>query len=202
MCGPGPACIPSSRTTRHAGRTDLAPSCAAHWYVEVTRLPGRSHQHNAAICLKVLWLWWQGAGKPDLDLLWRSYVRRFDLEHTFRFLKQVLGWTTTRVRHPQQADSMDLAGSGGLHSAQAGPQRGGGSPTALGTAARGSTPNPVPGAEGVFSAPGCAGQSGERAETLWPVAGAAQRQPLRTCPSLSGPQEGLLNPPPRPMAPS
>jgi hypothetical protein len=37
-------------------------------------------------------------------LLWRAYVRRFDLEHTFRFLKQALGWTTPRVRHPEQAD--------------------------------------------------------------------------------------------------
>jgi hypothetical protein len=29
---------------------------------------------------------------------------RFDLEHTFRFLKQSMGWTTPRVRHPEQAD--------------------------------------------------------------------------------------------------
>jgi hypothetical protein len=41
---------------------------------------------------------------PDLDLLWRAYVRRFDLEHTFRFVKQTLGWTTPRLRHPEQAD--------------------------------------------------------------------------------------------------
>jgi hypothetical protein len=41
---------------------------------------------------------------PDLDLIWRSYVRRFDLEHTFRFLKQSMGWTMPRVRHPEQAD--------------------------------------------------------------------------------------------------
>jgi len=41
---------------------------------------------------------------PDLGLIWRSYVRRFDLEHTFRFLKQSMGWTTPRVRHPEQAD--------------------------------------------------------------------------------------------------
>jgi hypothetical protein len=41
---------------------------------------------------------------PDLDLLWRSYVRRFDLEHTFRFLKQSMGWSTPRIRHPDQAD--------------------------------------------------------------------------------------------------
>ena len=55
---------------------------------------------------KKLWLWWDGPGEeePDLDLLWRAYIRRFDLEHTFRFLKQTLGWTTPRVRHPEQDD--------------------------------------------------------------------------------------------------
>ena len=31
-------------------------------------------------------------------------MRRFDEEHTFRFLKQVLNWTVPRVRHPEQAD--------------------------------------------------------------------------------------------------
>jgi hypothetical protein len=42
--------------------------------------------------------------RARLDLLWRAYVCRFDLEHTFRFLKQTLGWPTPRVRHPEQAD--------------------------------------------------------------------------------------------------
>jgi len=37
-------------------------------------------------------------------MAWRAYVRRFDLEHTFRFLKQTLNWTLPRVRHPGQAD--------------------------------------------------------------------------------------------------
>jgi hypothetical protein len=49
-------------------------------------------------------MWWHGVGEPDLDLLWGAYIRRFDLEHTFRFFKQTLGWTTPRVRHPKQAD--------------------------------------------------------------------------------------------------
>jgi len=66
--------------------------------VEVSRLPARPYQPQ------VLWLWWAGAGVPDLDLLWRAYVRRFDLEHTLRFCKQTLGWTMPRVRHPEQAD--------------------------------------------------------------------------------------------------
>jgi DDE superfamily endonuclease len=68
--------------------------------VEVQRLPRGERRREP----KKLWLWWHGEGEPELDLLWRSYVRRFDLEHTFRFLKQALGWTTPRVRHPEQAD--------------------------------------------------------------------------------------------------
>jgi DDE superfamily endonuclease len=68
--------------------------------VEVERLPRGERRREP----RVLWLWWHGEGEPDLDLLWRSYVRRFDLEHTFRFLKQSMGWTTPRVRHPEQAD--------------------------------------------------------------------------------------------------
>ena len=66
--------------------------------VEVTRLPGRTYEPQ------VLWLWWAGPDAPALDVLWRAYVRRFDLEHTLRFVKQTLGWTTPRVRHPEQAD--------------------------------------------------------------------------------------------------
>ena len=68
--------------------------------VEVARLPREWRPPQA------LWLWWRGpAGAvPDLALLWRAYVRRFALEHTFRFLKQGLNWTAPRVRHPEQAD--------------------------------------------------------------------------------------------------
>jgi DDE superfamily endonuclease len=70
--------------------------------VEVERLPRGESRRKP----RVLWLWWHGPERttPDLDLIWRSYVRRFDLEHTFRFLKQSMGWTTPRVRHPEQAD--------------------------------------------------------------------------------------------------
>jgi hypothetical protein len=66
--------------------------------VEVSRLPSRTRRPQQ------LWLWWRGPGDPDLRVAWRAYVRRFDLEHTYRFLKQTLNWTTPRVRHPEQAD--------------------------------------------------------------------------------------------------
>jgi hypothetical protein len=66
--------------------------------VQVERVPAKTRPP------KVLWLWWAGPGTCDLDLAWRAYVRRFDLEHTVRFAKQTLGWTTPRPRHPEQAD--------------------------------------------------------------------------------------------------
>jgi hypothetical protein len=66
--------------------------------VQVERVPAKTRPP------KVLWLWWAGPGELDLDLAWRAYVRRFDLEHTVRFCKQTLGWTTPRPRHPEQAD--------------------------------------------------------------------------------------------------
>jgi hypothetical protein len=46
-------------------------------------------------------------GRPrplDLDLAWRAHVRRFDLEHTVRFAKQTLGWTTPAAAPPAQAE--------------------------------------------------------------------------------------------------
>lgn len=53
---------------------------------------------------KTLWLWWSGPGHCDLDLCWRAYLRRFDIEHTYRFAKNTLGWTTPALRTPEQAD--------------------------------------------------------------------------------------------------
>ncbi|UNX53464.1 transposase [Georgenia sp. TF02-10] len=53
---------------------------------------------------KVLWLWVTGPHGTDLDVCWRAYLRRFDIEHTFRFYKNTLGWTAPSLRTPEQAD--------------------------------------------------------------------------------------------------
>jgi hypothetical protein len=55
---------------------------------------------------KPVWLWWSGtdATAADVDRLWRSFLRRFDLEHTFRLFKQTLGWTAPKIREPAAAD--------------------------------------------------------------------------------------------------
>jgi hypothetical protein len=67
--------------------------------VRVDRLPGDRAP-------KPVWLWHSHPCVADLDMLrlFRAFLRRFDLEHTFRFWKQTLGWTRPRVRTPAQAD--------------------------------------------------------------------------------------------------
>jgi hypothetical protein len=61
--------------------------------VQVDHLPGDRSP-------KPLWLW---CSRPEVaaeDLAGWFFVfcRRFDIEHTFRFLKQTLGWTRPRIR--------------------------------------------------------------------------------------------------------
>jgi DDE superfamily endonuclease len=55
---------------------------------------------------KPVWLWCSRTGAPpaDVDRLWQAFLRRFDLEHTFRTFKQVLGWTAPKLRDPRAAD--------------------------------------------------------------------------------------------------
>ena len=67
--------------------------------LQVQHLPGDRNP-------KPMWLWSSHAAAPpsDVDRLWQAYLRRFDLEHTFRLFKQTLGWTTPKTRDPQTAD--------------------------------------------------------------------------------------------------
>lgn len=65
--------------------------------LQVERLPGDRHP-------KPVWLWYS---RPELthsevNRLWQAFLRRFDREHTFRFLKPTLGWTRPRIHTPDQ----------------------------------------------------------------------------------------------------
>jgi hypothetical protein len=90
--------------TRRAGRwaSQATAPLVRGWVirVEVTSTP-----RPAGAAGKMLWLWWSGppGTTPDLDLCWRAYTHRFDIEHAIRFAKTTLGWTTPAPRHPQQA---------------------------------------------------------------------------------------------------
>lgn len=81
----------------HARQAPTAPFTVV--CVQVERLPRRAQAPAP------LWLAWIGAALPaDLLALWRTYLRRFTVEHGFRFGKRSLGWTTVRPRTPAAAD--------------------------------------------------------------------------------------------------
>ncbi|MHD0282205.1 MULTISPECIES: NF041680 family putative transposase [Rhodococcus] len=65
----------------------------------VEHLPG--DRHPAPV-----WLWCSDptVGADHVDRLWQMFLRRFDLEHTFRMFKQTLGWTAPKIRSPEAAD--------------------------------------------------------------------------------------------------
>lgn len=67
--------------------------------LEVERLP------SGAIP-KPVWLWHSQVDLDPtmVDLPWQAFLRRFDIEHTFRLFKQTLGWTCPKIRTPDQAD--------------------------------------------------------------------------------------------------
>jgi len=67
--------------------------------LHVDRLPGDRSPEP-------LWLWSSRAGTRagQVDRAWQAFLRRFDIEHTFRFFKQVLGWTRPKLRDPAAAD--------------------------------------------------------------------------------------------------
>lgn len=84
-------------TELHVSGAPAAPFSVIR--VQVERLP------NKQLPPRALWLAWIGGPLPaDLSVVWRWYLRRFTVEHAFRFFKQTLGWTTVRPRHPQAAD--------------------------------------------------------------------------------------------------
>jgi hypothetical protein len=81
----------------HPGRLPIIEGTVIRLQVE--HLPG---QREA----KPVWLWSQATGSDaeEITRCWQAYLRRFDLEHTFRLFKQTLGWTAPKTRSPAAAD--------------------------------------------------------------------------------------------------
>lgn len=53
---------------------------------------------------KPLWLVWIGEKVPPIELVWKKYLRRFTIDHWYRFAKQRLHWTLPAVSTPQQSE--------------------------------------------------------------------------------------------------
>jgi len=67
--------------------------------LQVDHLPG---QRGA----EPVWLWSSraAAAEEEVNRAWQAFLRRFDIEHMFRFCKQQLGWTRPKLRDPAAAD--------------------------------------------------------------------------------------------------
>jgi hypothetical protein len=81
----------------HAGRLPIVEGTLIRLVVD--HLPGRREA-------KPVWLWSSatGAEVEEVTRCWQAYLRRFDLEHTFRLFKQTLGWTCPKIRSPAAGD--------------------------------------------------------------------------------------------------
>jgi hypothetical protein len=53
---------------------------------------------------KPLWLAWVGEEMPPLSEVWHLYLRRFTVDHWYRFLKQRLHWTLPKLSTPKQCE--------------------------------------------------------------------------------------------------
>jgi hypothetical protein len=53
---------------------------------------------------KDLWMSWFGTTPPPLSTWWRSYLRRFGVDHWYRFTKQSLHWTLPQLKTPEQSE--------------------------------------------------------------------------------------------------
>jgi hypothetical protein len=51
-----------------------------------------------------LWLAWLGIEMPKLSEFWRLYLRRFAIDHWYRFVKQRLHWTLPKLSTPEQCE--------------------------------------------------------------------------------------------------
>ena len=53
---------------------------------------------------KVIWVAWIGEEPPDPQTWWQYYLRRYPVEHWYRFAKQRLYWTLPRFSSPEQGE--------------------------------------------------------------------------------------------------
>lgn len=54
--------------------------------------------------IKPMWLAWVGEQIPPLIQVWRLYLRRFAVDHWYRFIKQRLHWTLPKLSTPKQCE--------------------------------------------------------------------------------------------------
>lgn len=64
----------------------------------------RPHARGTRRDPKDLWVAWMGSAPPPLTEWWRLYLRRFAVDHWYRFAKGPLHWTLPHLKTPEQAE--------------------------------------------------------------------------------------------------
>ena len=64
----------------------------------------RLNQDGLVRSAKPLWLAWVGEEMPPLSEVWQLYLRRFAVDHWYRFVKQRLHWTLPKRGTPKQCE--------------------------------------------------------------------------------------------------
>ncbi|NEP22935.1 NF041680 family putative transposase [Moorena sp. SIO3I6] len=64
----------------------------------------RLKPNKQGILQKPLWLVFIGQKRPTLEMIWNKYLRRFAVDHWYRFIKQRLHWTLPSLSTPQQCE--------------------------------------------------------------------------------------------------
>lgn len=96
-------------TDDQLGRVQISLWCAKHFVnapehpfpvVQIQRLEAKGTRRDP----KDLWLGWFGQPPPPLSSWWRSYLRRYGIDHWYRFGKQTLQWTLPHLKTPEQSE--------------------------------------------------------------------------------------------------
>ena len=90
---------PAARPARHPHPAPCPATRARHAHPPGGRAPAPAHQGARAALVLVVG---PSPAHPGAGLA--AYVARFSIEHTFRFFKQTLKWTTPKLRPPEAAD--------------------------------------------------------------------------------------------------
>jgi hypothetical protein len=82
---------------------DLHLRKAANCPMRIARLD-RLEQKGTRRFPKVIWIAWVGEEPPDPKHWWQLYLRRYPVEHWYRFAKQRLYWTLPMLSSPEQGE--------------------------------------------------------------------------------------------------
>lgn len=82
---------------------DLHFRAAPHQPIQLILIE-RSDRIYTGKMSKPLWLIWLGEEIPLLSEIWQLYLRRFGIDHWYRFAKQRLHWTKPKLSTPKQCE--------------------------------------------------------------------------------------------------